>query len=95
METVKENVYKLLETDVRARNDDKYLLYLYWSKVDGVGIYIPFDKFKELTPFETISRCRRDIQNKIGLFPPTQQVSDNRQKKEEDMRAFFSRNVQE
>lgn len=62
-------VLKLLESDMRCRNDDKWLTYRVFRHF--TNIYIPFEDFGKIPSFETVSRCRRKIQNKEGLFTPT------------------------
>lgn len=68
---VQDLVEQLLEIDERCRNDDKWLCY----RVIGhfTRVYIPFEDFDKFPSFETITRCRRKIQNKLCKFPPTEE----------------------
>ena len=67
---VKEVVEHVLATDERARNDDKWMIWKTLKEL-GFGIWIPFDEFKDMPSFETISRSRRWLQNKQGKYLPT------------------------
>lgn len=72
--TIKALVYYLLQTNERCRNDDKYLVYCVYQQIarqNGKKIFIPFDLFLKFPAFETISRCRRYIQNKQEELLPT------------------------
>ena len=57
---VSQIVEKLLKENVRCRSDDKYLIFLTMSHF--TKFYIPFEDFKKIPAFETISRVRRMIQ---------------------------------
>jgi len=67
---VSDIVLKLLKEDVRCRNDDKWLTYRVMRHF--TKIYIPFEDFKKIPAFETVKRCRANIQNKYGLYLPTE-----------------------
>lgn len=87
--SVKEIILNLLETDERARNDDKYLTYLVMQKY--TDIYINFDDFEKIPAFETIKRCRALIQNKEGKFPPTsEEVIKKRKNRQQDIKGIVS-----
>lgn len=66
---IKNIVLKLLEEDVRCRNDDKWLTFRVMQHF--TKIYIPFEDFKKIPSFETIKRVRAKIQNEDKLFIPT------------------------
>ncbi len=66
---VKDLVKKILAYEDRARNDDKWLTYRVMQHF--TNIYIPFQDFKKIPAFETVKRVRALIQNKEGLFIPT------------------------
>lgn len=60
----KEIVKQILEEYPKARKDDKWLCYLVYQKIcqdENQGIFIPFNLFKILPAFETISRVRRQL----------------------------------
>ena len=63
-------VMHLLKTDLRCRNDDKWLTYQVMRRF--TKIYIPFEDFKKIPAFASVQKVRQKIQNKLGLFPPTQ-----------------------
>ena len=79
----KDLVCKILETDVRARNDDKWLCYRVISHFTRV--FIPFEDFDKFPSFETISRVRRTIQNKENRFLPDDDISEKREQRKDDV----------
>ena len=88
---VSKKVLKILESDERARGDDKWLTYKVFREY--TNIYIPFEDFKNLPSFETVSRCRRKIQNKDGLFLPTDnRVRMQRKVRREIFKEMMSKN---
>jgi len=89
LKKVKEYVLKLLETDERCRNSDKWLTYQVMRKF--TNIYIPFEDFEKIPSFESIRRTRAHIQNKEKLFLPTDPaVIKKRRMRAEEWREFFS-----
>ncbi len=48
-----------LRTDPRTRDSDKFLI---WKIMIANGIHIPYEEFMELPSFESITRCRRKLQ---------------------------------
>lgn len=82
---MKAEVLATLETSYRARNDDKYLLYLIWSK--RTDLNIPFDEFATLPMPETVRRVRQKIQNEDKMFLPTdEKVLIKRRQRRYDVR---------
>jgi hypothetical protein len=93
--TIKDLVIKIL-ADERAnsykgmdcRDSDKLLSYRVYERIardNGYkGIFIPFELFGKLPSFETISRCRRYIQNDLGLYQPTLEATKKRRKVRQD-----------
>lgn len=80
-------VRKLLASDVRCRNDDKYLTYCVMRHF--TKIYIPFEDFSKMPAFETVKRTRAKIQNVEGLFLPTDDsVLRKRQGREKEFREW-------
>lgn len=59
---LKEVVENILEKDERARRDDKWLIFRVMGKF--TKIFIPFSDFEKMPSFESITRCKRVIQNK-------------------------------
>lgn len=74
LNTIKANVERLMAEDERCRNDDKWLWYRYVREIQGIKLFIPFDQFEKMVTFETITRCRRKIQNTEGRYPPTKKT---------------------
>jgi hypothetical protein len=90
---IKKNVFELLKNDERTRNDDRWLIYRYIRDIQKINIFIPFEDFKRMIPFESVSRCRRHIQNNDKVFLPTdQKVREHRQISEEDWLAWVRKN---
>ena len=87
--SVESKVLKLLNEDIRCRNDDKWLTYRVMREY--TNIYIPFEDFNKLPAFETIKRCRAKIQNVLKLFPPTdERIKRKRKQREEIIRSIIN-----
>lgn len=71
-----ELVYRLLEIDPLCRSDDRWLCYRALLVYGGSSL--SFDDFKACPSFETLTRCRRKIQNVEGLFLASSDVVDYR-----------------
>ena len=72
LENVEEQVVWLLHHYPKTRNSDLILLFKFWNFVEKLHCSDLGDSFiLTLTPAETITRCRRHIQNDLGLFLPT------------------------
>ena len=89
--TVKKHVEDLLEHYEETRNDDRYLLILYWKQVDKLPLpFVPWDVIQGLTSPETIRRMRQKIQAE-GRFKPTDpEVEAKRQDRSREMRRVIS-----
>lgn len=84
---VKTIVEEVLASDVRARNDDKWLTYQVMRRF--TNIYIPFEDFNKLPSFETVKRTRAHIQNVEHRYPPTlASVVKKRQQRAVDVAAW-------
>ena len=92
--TVESRVLFILERYPEARNDDLYLIILYWRLFDELGRYIrfvPYEVIKKATRPETIRRTRQYIQNTLGLYPPTREsVIRRRRRAEKAMRRIYA-----
>ena len=86
-EKIKNIVEEILKTDERARNDDKWLVYCVYRK--KTKIFIPFEDFSILPSPESITRCRRQIQNTEGKYKAKEKVEINRIRNEEDYRTYY------
>jgi len=83
-DTVKVIIERLLREDVRTRNDDKYLTFRVMSHF--TRIFIPFEDFKKMPQFESVSRIRRMIQSKRKDLRPTESIKLIRLQREEDIK---------
>ena len=72
---LKKIVEELLKEDNRCRRDDKWLIFKVMEKY--TKIFIPFADFEKIPSFESITRCKRIIQNKENRF-------HNRDEEEDD-----------
>lgn len=63
----KQIVEKLLKEDPRCRNDDRWLIICVLKKF-GVKFWIDYDKLKEIPAFESITKCRRKLQNEENKY---------------------------
>ena len=88
IENLKQQVINLLEKDNDCRNNDN-LLVLKLLKKMGFNIKYDPDDIKEMPSFESITRCRRFIQNEEGRFLPNQNVQELRTVKEEELKWYF------
>lgn len=83
--TVKSIIEDILEKDIRARNDDRWLTYKVFRYF--TNIYIPFEDFEKLPAFETVKRCRAYIQNIEHRFEPTDpNVKAKRQQRQREVK---------
>jgi hypothetical protein len=84
--TVRQNVEAILSGSIKARNNDKHLMMIYWKVIDGID----FNKFQyefaeKATSPESIRRSRQLIQEE-GLFPPTVETAKKRRGREAEMK---------
>ena len=67
---VRENVSRLLEQYPQTRENDAYLIWLYWKYFDNQALpFLPFEQFYKMTAAETITRRRRELNEKGELLP--------------------------
>lgn len=83
---IEEQVYKILQTDFKARNDDNWLIYRIWGLGSPV---IPYINITGLPKAESITRMRRKIQNQDGNFLPTDETRLKRRQREKDFKLWF------
>jgi len=88
---IKDIVEDLLKIDLRCRNDDKWLVYQVTRKF--TKIFIPFEDFKKIPAFETITRCRRFIQNTEGKYLANKETDNKRIDRENDFRNINKLNM--
>lgn len=84
MHCLEKKVTGILMDDVRAREDDKYLITLVYEQL-GVNIKESFDKILQdnhLPSFESITRVRRKVQEKYPWLA-TERGKQKREEQEE------------
>ena len=85
LESMQEKVCWLLAKHIETRNNDKLLVFKYWTDVDQVLFTFasPPEIIKQLSNPYDIIRERQIIQNQLHLWPPTNpEVIECRQIKE-------------
>src|SRR3972149_10322849 len=88
----KKLIEKIMEKDIRSRNDDKWLCFQVWRE-QGINLFIPFQDFERMFNPETIIRNRASIQNDEGrLLPTDPMVLIKRKVKEKVLRQFYANN---
>lgn len=87
-EKMKTIVEKILEKDERSRSDDRWLVYCVYRKL--TKIFIPFEDFEKLPSPESVTRCRRQIQNKEGRFKADKRTQIIRVFMEDEFRKHYS-----
>ena len=92
-EDTKKLVEEVLEEDIRARNNDLWLLLMVWTKKQQIRLDIPYSQIKDMALPESVNRVRRTIQNTEGRWLPTDpMVLLHRQFKEEVIRNYYRGN---
>jgi len=81
--STEEKTVRILKDFPETRNSDTELMFQFWYMFDNMSfspaVAIAQKKLGSITPAETITRCRRYIQNELGLFLPTdEKVLENR-----------------
>lgn len=86
-DTTQDRVEYLLRTFPIARNNDKYLIFLYWKHFDNKDFKVTLQELEGLTNPETIRRTRQKSQAE-GRFPALKSVTVNRLIKEKEVRRW-------
>jgi len=87
--STKELVERILEKDTQARNSDKWLIY---NTINAIcqkfnrKLFIPYDLFNSFPSYETISRCRRKLNEQGKYLPTDPEVIKRRAKRERAVR---------
>lgn len=96
--TTKQEVYSILEKIPETRNNDMILYYEYCINhwVRDVQMYkvfqdAEFRKQKKISPFETVSRARRELQNDFIELRSSEKIKQAREAREEVFRNFYGR----
>lgn len=97
-QTAKEEVYRILKNNEATRNSDMklYLEYCKYNLVRESEMYRVFDdpayrKAKHISPFETISRARRDLQSQFIELNATEEVEKERMERESMFENYYGR----
>lgn len=94
----KQEVYRILNTNEATRNNDMILYYEYvishWVReTDFSRVFkdAEFRKAKSISPFETVSRCRRDLQSEFVHLRSKEQVEKARREREEIFADYYGK----
>jgi hypothetical protein len=82
---IKDVVQEVLKESEKARNSDKQLIWECFKKITHTEI--DFELFKLMPSFETITRCRRKL-NEEGLYLPDDKIEQGRYENEQEFRAW-------
>jgi hypothetical protein len=88
VERVKDLVRNILEKDRKARENDNYLIIKVWQELIP-KMFVPYDFLDRLPQAESITRCRREFQSR-GLFMPSPEITEKRQKKEREYHDYYA-----
>lgn len=98
--TTKQEVYSLLEKIPETRNNDMVLYYEYCINhwVRDVQMYkvfkdADFRKQKKISPFETVSRARRELQNDFIHLRSDEKIEQARKAREEIFENYYSQKI--
>ena len=98
IQTTKEEVYRILKNDETTRNSDMklYLEYCKYNLVRDMELYKVFEdasfrKSKHISPFETVSRCRRELQNQFIELNADEKIEQMRKAREEIFENYYGR----
>lgn len=98
IQTTKEEVYRLLKKEPLTRNSDMYLYYRYCANqwVRDLDMYKVFSdpefrKEKHISPFETVSRCRRELQNQFIELNADEKIEQMRKAREEIFNNYYGK----
>lgn len=96
--TTKQEVYSLLEKIPETRNNDMILYYEYCINhwVRDVQMYkvfkdAEFRKSKKISPFETVSRARRELQNDFIHLRSDEKIEQARKAREEIFENYYGK----
>ena len=88
LKKLKDTVKEVMRADSKTRNSDKWLIIQVLRK-RGFKIYVDYKELKEMPSFESITRCRRKIQNDDKELLPTEKTDRRRTELEEEHRRYF------
>lgn len=88
--TVEQNVMNILEHFPKARDNYQYLVLMYVREIDGIEMFIPFKELDRITPFESITRACRNIQNNYRMYLPHVDVKARRNNRQEETGRYYA-----
>lgn len=98
LKTTKGEVKRILETHQLAKESDMYLYYEYclmhWvreAEMYKIFKNTEFRKSKGVSPFETVSRVRRELQNDFVSLRSDEKVKQAREAREEVFNNYYAR----
>lgn len=98
LQTTKEEVYRILKNEPETRSSDMllYLAYCVSHWVRETDLYrvfkdASFRKAKGISPFETISRARRELQNQFIDLNADEKIEEMRKAREEIFENYYGK----
>lgn len=88
IDKIKDLVEEVLEEDTHARNSDLWLIIQIWQKKQKIKCFIPFEELPNLASPETITRCRRKLNEEGKYLPTNPQVLERRGIRQEEFREW-------
>lgn len=84
----KKAVESVLNRDLRARSSDKWLIINVLREM-GFRVYIDYSELHNMPSFESITRCRRYLQNQ-GKYVSEEEIKKSRNEKAEVIKTNLS-----
>ena len=85
---VKYMVESVLAEDIQARNNDLWLILQIWQKKQQVKCFIPYTELKKMITPESITRCRRKLNEDHRYLPTDPKVIRRRRLREREIRRW-------
>jgi len=95
-DSVKKLVEGILAKDEQARNSDQWLIYKVISEICRIydkKMYIPFELFQNFPAYESVTRCRRKLNEEGKYLPTDQKVIERRRGRERAVRDWVKQDV--
>jgi hypothetical protein len=83
-------VEEVLRTNDKARNSDKWLIIEVLKKM-GFKIFIDYKQLSDMPSFETITRCRRKLQEENPNLQSSYDTEQLREQKREELRNILNK----
>lgn len=96
IDTTKKVVEQVLKENPKARNNDFLLTILVYIRMGyakklPLGVMINYKNLEFAPAWETITRCRRELQHNEGKFQPDQETMRIRNQREYDLHERYSK----